>query len=410
MQIKRSFLHFAIPGTAIFIATWAAVFSIIGLSKLFSNASIWIIFMASGLEIGKLVIVSYLYTFWKKIHWLHKTYLLPAVIGVMLLTSLGIYGFLSNAYQNTANKLEQSEKMVQLIDIKKTTFNNKINTLTERIKTKNERNILLSSLRTSQERRLDSLYIKNTWNSQKATKAIELNIEQANFEIIQNDNDITNYNNQLNLLQDSLYYYDNKKVEAQNIDVASDLGPLKYISKLTGWSMDKVANYLIFLLIFIFDPFAIALVVAANHLNKISKESINDNQLQTKKIEDIKTEPTSEELLEQIEFSKKEHARDLINEFENELTTVPNEVIEETIVKVNDIEPNIIPTENELIEEAPIVINDIKTEHESEIIVEPELPVETIIDEIKPENIIEKQSEPEKLIEIHPHDGGIRVL
>jgi len=148
----------------------------------------------------------------------------------------------------------------------------------DRVNSKAERNKTLSELRTSQEGRLDSLYVKNTWNSQNSTKAIENNISQANDEILKNDKEISELNTKINSLQDSILQYDNKKMDAANYEASADLGPLKYLSRITGFSMDTVINWFILLLIFVFDPLAISMVIAFNHLTmKNSKKSIDDN-------------------------------------------------------------------------------------------------------------------------------------
>ena len=93
--------------SAMFIAGCAAFFSIFGLSKLFAGANLAVVFMASSLEVGKLVAASFLYRYWKKINITMRSYLTVGVIILVLITSAGIFGFLSNAYQGATVEFEK---------------------------------------------------------------------------------------------------------------------------------------------------------------------------------------------------------------------------------------------------------------------------------------------------------------
>ena len=93
--------------TALYVAGNAAFFSVFGLSKLFAGATLSVIFMASSLELAKLVTAAYLYRYWPVINRFMKTYLLVGVITLILITSAGIFGFLSNAYQGATIEFEK---------------------------------------------------------------------------------------------------------------------------------------------------------------------------------------------------------------------------------------------------------------------------------------------------------------
>ena len=108
--------------SALFIASAAAFFSVTGLSKLFAGASTAVILMASSLEFGKLISAGFLYNYWDKINKLLRTYLLKGVGVLILITSAGIYGFLTSAYQVTADQLGVLDKQVELVDLKKGRF------------------------------------------------------------------------------------------------------------------------------------------------------------------------------------------------------------------------------------------------------------------------------------------------
>ena len=89
---------------ALSLASSAAYYSVYGISKLFSAAAISVAIMAGTLEASKLIAATYLHRYWKKINFLFKLYLTSAVLILMIITSIGIYGFLTAAYQTTANE------------------------------------------------------------------------------------------------------------------------------------------------------------------------------------------------------------------------------------------------------------------------------------------------------------------
>ena len=113
--------------SALSIAGSAAFFSVYGLSKLFAGAQLAVIIMAGSLEFGKLVAASFLYRYWKDINLLHKIYMTVATVILVLITSAGIFGFLSNAYQGatvsfekeTTALLYKEDRLEQLQDDKK---------------------------------------------------------------------------------------------------------------------------------------------------------------------------------------------------------------------------------------------------------------------------------------------------
>ena len=101
----KRFFPILILIAALSLATVAAYYSVFGISKLFSSQASAVILMAAILEVSKLITASYLERFWQTIHWLRKTYLITALVALMAITSLGIYGFLVSAYQETAYKM-----------------------------------------------------------------------------------------------------------------------------------------------------------------------------------------------------------------------------------------------------------------------------------------------------------------
>jgi len=272
-------LKYAMLGLALAVAGCAAYFSVWGLSQLFAGASVSVIIMASVLELGKLVTTTALHTYWNKLAKTLRIYLAISVVILMVITSAGIYGFLSNAYQSTANKLEIHEGELGVLDAKKATFEKSVVDNQKLIDTKTKRLDQLSNLRSSQESRLDNS------GSNRAKNSVRGDIKSADSEIQKLNTEIDVLNAKNIVLSDSINAYNVKAIELKSgSSVAAEVGPLKYIAQLTGISMASVVNYLILLLIFVFDPLAVALVLITNKVFQIEKEEEDE----TKKIlEDI---------------------------------------------------------------------------------------------------------------------------
>jgi hypothetical protein len=242
-------------------------FSVWGLSQLFAGASTAVIIMATVLEIGKILTTTMLHTYWSKLAISLKTYLTISVAVLMIITSVGIYGFLSNAYQITANKLEIHEGETDILNAKKEIFEKTIEENKKIIQDKtNEKKQTSDRL----NKRIDNIdYTKSNQsrNADKATNDANKRLETINLEIDE-------LNNKNVSLSDSVNKYNVKVLELKsNSKVSGEIGPLKYISKLTGIPMANVVNYMILLLIFVFDPLAVALILAASKIFEIEKEN-----------------------------------------------------------------------------------------------------------------------------------------
>jgi hypothetical protein len=148
----------------------------------------------------------------------------------------------------------------------------------KQIQIKNERLISLSNLRLNQENRLDSLYNKGWIASAKKTESI---IFQADNNISILNEEIANISSKLDITIDSLSKYEKELFDYENDNTTSDIGPIKYISKLTGLEIDNVVGILILLLIIVFDPLAVALVVATSTMIKM----LNENNINKQKNE-----------------------------------------------------------------------------------------------------------------------------
>jgi hypothetical protein len=227
------------------VSASAAFYSVTGLTKLFAGAAFAVGIMAGSLEFAKLIIASLLYQYWDNINKVLRTYLTIAAGVLILITSAGIYGFLSSAYQDTANKEAIVEQQVAALETKKQLFEqNRDNYLTEK-KSLTQNTAQLRSALTSEKL--------------KGKKSFERQITSAS----KSDEKVTA---KLDIVNDSIFALENRILEIKTASTTtSELGPLKYISNLTGQSMDKIINWFLLIIIFVFDPLAIALVIAANY-------------------------------------------------------------------------------------------------------------------------------------------------
>ena len=258
-KIKERIFPFLIATSALSVSASAAFYSVSGLSKLFAGAAFAVIVMAASLEVAKLVIASLLYQYRKSLPFLLKFYLSVACFVLILITSMGIYGFLSSAYQETAAKAGSIDSQIALIETKR---DNVRDQLTVYNAEKTTVNGALSDLRAGlsnnkiQYTNAEGVVITTTSSSTR--KSLEKQLDQA-------INRQTQINSKVDTLNEQLFNYETEIVEVSiNNDIAGELGPLKYLSGLTGIPMDQIINYLLLTIIFVFDPLAIALVIAAN--------------------------------------------------------------------------------------------------------------------------------------------------
>jgi len=259
-KIQERIFPFTIALSALSVSVSAAFYSISGLSKLFAGASLAVIIMASSLEAAKLVIASLLYQYRKTLPRLLKIYLSTACFVLILITSMGIYGFLSSAYQETAAKSGNIDAQVALVEVKRDNIKSQLTVYNEE---KSSINKAITSLRSGLSNNViqytDTLGNVVTTTSSSTRRALEKQLDQA----IGRQSVI---NSKVDNLNEKLFDYETEIVEIKTSDsVVSELGPLKYISGLTGFPMDKIINWLLLIIIFVFDPLAIALVIAANY-------------------------------------------------------------------------------------------------------------------------------------------------
>ena len=259
-KIKQGIFPFLIGFSALSVSTSAAFYSISGLSKLFAGASLEVIIMASSLEFAKLVTASLLYQYWDTVNKTLRTYLSIATVVLVLITSMGIYGFLSAAYQETYSKLTAVENQKNFIQQKINFYQNDVT----RYDTEIER--ISSNISTLSNAKASSIEVRDTTVSGGVRRTIsttELRMAQNRINIEEENRKSTQ--EKRIIASDSLQKFQLQVLELDNnTEVAGELGPLQYLSSLTGYSMDKIINVLLLIIIFVFDPLAISLVIASN--------------------------------------------------------------------------------------------------------------------------------------------------
>ena len=259
-KIKKGLFPFIIAFSALSVSGSAAFYSVYGLSKLFAGASFEVIIMAGSLEVAKLVTASLLYQYWNNINKLLRTYLTVATIVLVLITSMGIYGFLSAAYQDTYRQLTIKENQTSFLEQKRDFYQLDVTRYDEELK-RISNNISTLSNAKSQTIQVRDTSVAGGVRTTISTSELRL----ASKRIEAEEENRKNVQFKREIAADSLQKYQLQILELENnFDVAGELGPLEYLSGLTGTPMDKIINILLLVIIFVFDPLAISLVVAAN--------------------------------------------------------------------------------------------------------------------------------------------------
>ena len=245
--MRRYIFPIVIAASALSVSVSAAYYSVFGLSKLFAGASTEVIIMASTLEVAKLVAASLLYQYWSVLNKVLRSYLVLATLILMVITSGGIYGFLSGAFQETSTQSEFLDKQVKVIDAKRTRF----------IESRDDYKLTVKELTTALANPTMIQYVDSesgqlvTTTSSRVRKMKQGELLEAKTNLLS--------------ITDSIAFYDIKILEQEiGNESARELGPLKYMAQLTNQPMESIVNWFMLLIIFVFDPLAISLVVAAN--------------------------------------------------------------------------------------------------------------------------------------------------
>lgn len=316
--MEKKLLPYLVVLSAISISLSAAFYSVLGIGKMFSGASVSVMIMMSSLEIAKLILASLLYQYWDRFNVVLKTYYFISIFTLMCLTSAGIYGYLSAAYSETANKMEVIDKEVGVLDIKREMFQKGLNDVrSEKEKVSLQITELTKGLSNNVQQTVDSKGRYITSSSSQNRKSFESQLKSSR-------ESLESLNQRELSLNDSIVKIDLQILDKEtNTDIASELGPLKYISKITNKSIDTVVNWFILALMLVFDPLAVSLVVGANIIfSKRKEDAIQPAQeSNVKDIEEVK------EILPEEKDEVKDEVRESFIE--------DNHVVEENILEEN---------------------------------------------------------------------------
>ena len=272
-KIQRNLFPSIIAISALSVSASAAFYSVSGLSKLFAGASFEVIIMAGSLEVAKLVIASLLYQYWDTLNKLLRTYLSIAAVVLVLITSMGIYGFLSAAYQETYQQLTVTENKISFLENKAKFYEDDV------IRYEADLERISTNISTLSSAKATSIQVRDTTVAsgiRSTVSTAELRLAQQRIQVEEENKKAVQAKREI--AADSLQKFKLEILDIQNNStVAGELGPLQYLSGLTGTPMDKIINILLLVIIFVFDPLAISLVVAANFaFDQANKKNLYD--------------------------------------------------------------------------------------------------------------------------------------
>lgn len=259
-------MPYLVLATALIISSVAAWYSIVGLTAIFAAAKIPVIIMGASLEVGKLVAASWLYQNWERIPFLLKTYLTLAVVVLMFITSMGIFGFLSKAYIDQTIGIGDNALVIEQLDLRIAREQTRIDDV----------NIVISQLDEAVQTLLNNERVRGV------DGAIAVRESQRDERELLN-NIIDNTYNSIGELQN-----ERLELSKEQLFIEAEVGAIRYIAELfygdtpDRASLDVTIRWVILVIIFVFDPLAVLLLVAANI-------SIKDNtkKITTKKVTSV---------------------------------------------------------------------------------------------------------------------------
>ena len=257
------------------VAFSAAFFSVFGLSKLFAGAQTSVVIMAGSLEFAKLVTASFLYRYWKTVPTFLKNYLLVGTFVLIIITSMGIFGYLSNAYQGATTGFEKQSTMLIFKEDQ-----------LEQVKDDAE------FLKLEMEAAIEELPENYRTARKKLRADYQPQISQLNKQSLSLKQEIGD-------------------LKIALVETGVDVGPAIYLARVFDTEIDTVVKWFIFILIFVFDPLAVSLVIAANRaFEQIGTTPIKQTKTKNKKrwweMYKDKTNSTKTEFKEQKEIIIKE--------------------------------------------------------------------------------------------------------
>ena len=337
-----NWLKYLVGFSALIIAGCAAFFSVTGLGVLFSGASTAVMVMAGSLEFAKLVAATYLKQMWDEIKGFNKWYLVSAVALLMLITSAGIFGYLSNAFQAQSLKLQQVDREIMVHSTKIDQNTTQISQLSTQISefNKNQGKILDGG-------KVNSRLIRSIDNRDKEIAKINKKISDLQEQSAKENEKIN-------------------EIKTTNLDLEKEVGGFRFVAEAFGVELKNVVKFFIFLIVIVFDPLAVALIIAFNGM--IGDKKHKQRQLLSEIIENdekLGLYDNLDDLMEENyknyqiygdsgKYSTKEEENEVIVENilnENEQNENYKEK-KDTNVESTDVVVDVTPT-SEIIEEVP---------------------------------------------------------
>lgn len=275
--MNENWLKYMVAVSAILIAGSAAYFSVTGLGVLFSGAAIAVMVMATSLEFAKLVTATYLKQKWSEIGTLNKWYLTFAVAVLMLITSAGIFGYLSNAFQQQNLALQQVDRKILVHSTKIEQNESQIKQLSTQITESNTNQGKILDNGKVNSRLLRSVDNRDKQISKLNDRIAELQKENAA------ENDSIN------------------KIKTDNISIEKEVGGFRFVAEAFGVELNSVVKFFIILIVIVFDPLAVALIISFNQLTMNGRKKEED---------DNEVESTPEDLKDFVDESSRLHLSD----------------------------------------------------------------------------------------------------
>lgn len=243
-----NWLKYLVGLSALIIAGCAAYFSVTGLGVLFAGASISVMVMASSLEFAKLVAATYLKQKWDELEGFNKWYLTISVGVLMLITSAGIFGYLSNAFQAQSLKLQQVDREVMVHQTKIDQNTAQITQLSTQI----------TEFNSNQGKIIDG---------GKVNRRLLRSIDNRDKEISKLNDKISNLQTENAKETEEI-----NKIKISNLDLEKEVGGFRFVAEAFGVELKNVVKFFIFIIVIVFDPLAVALIIAFNGLIESPKD------------------------------------------------------------------------------------------------------------------------------------------
>jgi hypothetical protein len=317
-----NWLKYLVGFSALIIAGCAAYFSVTGLGVLFSGAATSVMVMAGALEFAKLVAATYLKQEWENIKGFNKWYLTSAVALLMLITSAGIFGYLSNAFQSQSLKLQQVDREILV-------YTTKIDQNTVQLNQLNTQLGQLSSTQSTilEKGKVNSRLLRSIDNKDKQVATINKKIE-----ILQTEN--AKNNEKIN------------EIKIANLGLEKEVGGFRFIAEAFGMELKNVVKFFIFLIVIVFDPLAVALIIAFNGLIGIKKKTREELLSEM-------TENNQKMGLYEVYGDSKEDIVENISPKQEEIPVIVENIVNET--EKNEINEK---KENTNVESTDVVVDD----------------------------------------------------